>query len=257
MSSDESGNEEGGALNLLLQSIDKKSRKTKQAERIAHVGGEDDDDQASSDNESDSEMGLEDDHELEYQMEESDVEEETAVPDDDVAGGDDNDAPEIDPFSSHFNREPFSGKDLAQAIAASQQTSKVSLPMLDSSLELQLNGGNEMEGAMSLFACNRKVLQRAWKRANATVLRGESKKQSLSSLQSALYPSLATYKDAFIAAETREVRYKKSLSEADDVFLSRLTFLISLLESRRYSQHLGASFAQSYLDVSWSHSTKQ
>jgi len=199
LSSEESDNEDGGALNLLLQSIRKKTRSTiTQHERMErdedHCEGPDDD-------ESDSEMSLTED--VQQTVEESDVEDEAAVSEDNAVG-DDDESHDIDPFSLHFNREPLSEKELAQALTVSQKTAKVLLPGLESALELQLNAGSEEADAMSSFACNRKVLRQTWRRVNAQVLRG-NKKLSLSSLQSALYPSLASYKDAFIAAETREV----------------------------------------------------
>lgn len=212
VSSDESDDEhDGGALSSLLQSISNESRKPRQqAERISH---QDDHSSHSSESESDSEISVRDDYEMECQAdEESHVKDES---DDSNVHGDDN--VDIDPFSSHFNREPLSEKQLSHTMTESRKNRKVSLAGLDSSLELQLNEGSEMEDEVtSLFACNRKVLQLAWKRVNAPVLRGNTKnKQSLSSLQSALYPSIATYKDAFIAAETREVSTKRVVLACD------------------------------------------
>ena len=199
--SEESDNEEGEALNLLLQSISKKSRNTKHVERTAQDDDDDDDDQASSDNES--EMSIDD--ETEQQVEERDDDEEQSSASDDVVAGDDDASSEMDPFSSHFNCVPLSDAHLLERMKEVQQTVKVSVPFLDSFLELRLTEESKEEDAVTLFAYNRQVLQRGWKRSNATVLRGETKKQTFSALQSALYPSIATYRDAFVAGETREV----------------------------------------------------
>ena len=198
--SDAEGDE--GALNILLTSISKKSRNTS-SRQLERMPG--DNDNASSDDESSSEMSLDDRKDL---IEESDGDGQDSMSDDDDVVGDDNDnePSDIDPFSSHFNREPLVEKELCQAVTVSQKTVKVSLPNLGSSLELLLNEGSEADDAMSLFGCNRKVLRRSWKKVNGPVLRRSNKENMLlSPLQSVLYPSLATYKDAFIAAETREV----------------------------------------------------
>lgn len=197
VSSESDADEDEGMLNVLLKSINKKSRRSssRQPERMPA-----DNDSASSDDESSSEMSLEDRNDL---VEES----EDYVSDDDGADGDENDDMpfDIDPFSSHFNREPLDKTELSQRVSVSGRTVKVSLPNLGSSLELQLNEGSATDEATSLFRCNRKVLRQTWRKVNGSVLRSSKKNTSLSALQAALYPSLATYKDAFIAAETREV----------------------------------------------------
>ncbi len=190
-SSDESDVEEGPALNLLLQSIIKKgSRQSRTREREDESESE-----TSNDDSSDAEMSVEDTRDMDSDVEESNGEEEADDNDGDASS-------DVDPFSSHFNREPLSEEELAQAISDSSKTVKKSFPELDSCLEFQLTD-NGTEDAMTLFRCNRKVLQRAWKGVNGAS--SSKKKQLLSPIQSALYPSLATYKDVFLAAETRQV----------------------------------------------------
>jgi hypothetical protein len=197
-SEDDSDQEDQGALNRLLQSI--KTRTTSRQQLNDQDDSEDESD--SSDSESDGEMSLEDSHE--DVVEESDVEEEAVV-----TGDDDDMASDIDPFASRFNREPLSEKELAQALSKAEKIFKVAMPNLESALEMQsyTDCTTNTGAATLLFPCNRKVLQTTWKRANAPVMRRSNKKkgQILSPLQTALYPSLATYKDAFVAAETRQV----------------------------------------------------
>jgi hypothetical protein len=97
-----------------------------------------------------------------------------------------------------------------QLSASTADTLKLSTNGNDSSSALSQKW---LDMATSLFACNRNVLKQGWRRTNASVLRNDPdgvdeldrKKQSLSSLQRALYPSLATYADVLITAETREV----------------------------------------------------
>lgn len=203
VSSDESDEAEqvvGGALNLLLESIQKKSRDTRKLNDV---------DDSSSSGDSDSEMSIEQQHGGDDQ--ESDGDDEPAMSDGDDENaedinGDDNEGSsgDLDPFSFHFNREPLSESELEDAIAASQKMIKASFPGLDSCLEFMVNE-EEAQEALPLFACNRKVLQRTWNNVNAPVMRGSNKNKILSPLQSAVYPSLATYKDVLLAAENREV----------------------------------------------------
>lgn len=203
MSSDESDEEEeqvGGALNLLLQSIQQTS--SLRGKRRQHLD-EEDDGNTSSSGESESKVSARDDYK----------DNNRAMKDQDVMSDDDADneedecvgTSEMDPFSRHFNREALSERELANAIDASQQMTKVSSQNLDSCLELHVNSDADMSqvAAVSLFAHNRKVLKQAWKHANAEAIQGGN--QKLSPLQQALYPALATYKDVFVSTETRKV----------------------------------------------------
>lgn len=229
--SDDEGKDYSGALSDLLQSIDKKSRLAKREGRKAESGdcnkGE------AFDEGSESEMDVEGDQkETSFdEADESEIEEEI----DEAMLDGERENSEMDPFSSHFNRDPLPNpnEQLTQIVDASQQTIKVSVPMLSRLLDIQLsastfdtlkmstngNGSSSalsqkwLDTATSLFSFNRNVLKRGWRRTNASVLRNDPdsvdeldrKKQLLSSLQCALYPSLATYADVLITAETREV----------------------------------------------------
>ena len=226
--SDNEGNDFSGALSELLRSIDKKSRLAKRAGCKAESGdynkGE------AFDEGSEREMDVEGDRKESSfdEADECEIEEEI----DEAMLDDEGENSEIDPFSFHFNRDPLptQSEQLTQIVDASQQTIKVPVPMLSASLDIQLSASTAdtlklssngnirssaqsqkwLDTATSLFACNRNILKRGWRRMNASVLRNElgRKKHSLSSLQCALYPSLATYADVLITAETREVRKK-------------------------------------------------
>jgi hypothetical protein len=245
-SSDESENEyndQNGALSQLLQSIGKRSRGTnsnrvKRADVGRKVPGGNGNKGETSEEGNESVMDTEGKGDLDesssVQVDESDkseIEEEI-----DEAALDD--SSEIDPFSSHFNRDPLlkQSEQFERIGNASQETIKVPVPMLGRSLDIQLsastidtlnlsNNENDSLSAMSQrwlnaatssFSCNRKVLKQCWRRTNSSVLRCNpdgadglsSKKQSLSSLQCALYPSLASYADVLITAGTREVGQK-------------------------------------------------
>ena len=242
--SDDEEVEQNGALSQLLQSIDRKSRKTKRKQNQMDKDSSDrisrsDDEQRSTEEDSDTDISL--DNEQKYSPDdvvdsvqsdfEDEPEEEMILGDEDFENG----SSEVDPFSSHFNRVPLPEEtdELAQVMAASQQTTKVPLSFLNHSLDVQLpssladklqpkrNGKQSSaeldqkltDFALSLFSCNRKVLKQEWKHKNSSVTRNDPdgtdksgrKKLPLSSLQCALYPSLATYADILITAESREV----------------------------------------------------
>lgn len=201
VSSEESEVEEDApALNLLLRSIKKESRNN----RHRNEQSQGDSDHESSDEESESDTHVEDSRDMDYEVEESDEEAQVMSDGDSDEGGTSSD---VDPFASHFNRGPYSDKELVQAVADSTKTFKASFPEVDSCLEFQLTDDNA-EDASTLFRSNRQVLQRAWKRVNGPIVKSSTKEKKglLSPFQSALYPSIATYKDAFLAAETRENR---------------------------------------------------
>jgi hypothetical protein len=200
VSSEESEVEEDApALNLLLRSIKKESRNS----RHKNEQSQGDSDHESSDEESESDTHVEDSRDMDYEVEESGEEAQVMSDGDSDEGGTSSD---VDPFASHFYREPYSDKELVQAVADSTKTLKASFPEVDSCLEFQLTD-DKAEDASTLFRSNRHVLQRAWKRVNGPIVKSSTKEKKglLSPFQSALYPSIATYKDAFLAAETREV----------------------------------------------------
>ena len=192
--------DDGPALNRLLQSIKKESRNV--GHGTEQSCQDDISNNESSDEESESERSSEDSRSMDYEVEKSDEEAQVSDDDSDKGGA----SSDVDPFAFHFNREPHSEKELVQAIAGSTKTSKALFPEIDSCFEFQLTDDNA-EDASTLFRFNRQILQRAWKRINGPVVRSSSKKKKefLSPFQGALYPSLATYKDALLAAETREV----------------------------------------------------
>ena len=110
---------------------------------------------------------------MDYEVEESDEEAQVMSDGDSDEGGTSSD---VDPFASHFNREPYSDKELVQAVADSTKTLKASFPEVDSCLEFQLTDDNA-EDASTLFRSNRQVLQRAWKRVNGPIVKSSTKEK--------------------------------------------------------------------------------
>jgi len=147
-----------------------------------------------------------------------------------------------DGFASHFNMAPLPESDdaLAEAIAPLQKVRKVpcGTSHLDSSLEVVLSGpildrlqatspsgrdaGQTFTELSSGYYSNlRQVLTRNWKRINSKSLRlnvdanndlgdrsgNVNQKKRLTSLQSTIYPSLSSYADLQLTAESRENRH--------------------------------------------------
>lgn len=232
-SDDGDGNDNSAALSLLLEDIRKKSPKSKrkkkdQNESISRIIDEQDLHQ--EENGEDSMQLVEEEEE---EMETSEDEDEQS--EDEVIHEDDEDDQTLikDPFSSHFLREALpDDEDAVSKITATQKYVKVPTSFLDRSLELQLSGPPAEsqktpcsaataaehqwnDTASSLFQYNRKVLRQGWRKINKRVVRYDvesrledslPKDRIFSSLQCTLYPSLATYSDILITAETRQNR---------------------------------------------------
>ena len=214
------------ALSHLLKSIKKKSKRSKRV-------FVDEEDGALVDEESDNDGDIME----EYQEEDTDdsvIEEDEATTEKD----DENEADQdTDPFADHFNQEPIpeNEKEISNFLSSLQEFHKVPTPFLDDSLELQLSVQSVMiqlkssnlldqkvsstklhkgwsQLSSSLFACNRKLLKEGWKKANKQVLKsdpdghGSMPGSSLSSLQSCLYPPLASYADILLTNESRKSR---------------------------------------------------
>jgi U3 small nucleolar RNA-associated protein 25 len=136
-----------------------------------------------------------------------------------------------DPFSAHFSRDtlPEQKAAIASVLKAAQNVVRVSTPALDGSLDLQLSqqfteklgvGGQEQRAEQShdqwsriasgLFDYNRQILKQNWKKVNKTALKRNAdgsfsvKRDGiyLNNLQSVVYPSLASYADVMINAES-------------------------------------------------------
>jgi U3 small nucleolar RNA-associated protein 25 len=213
------------ALCLLLKSIKKKSKRSKRV-------FVDEEDGALVDEESDDGDIVEEDQQ--EGTDESEIEEDEATTEKDDDGQADQDS---DPFADHFNREPLpeNEKEISDLLSILQEFHKVPTPFLDDSLDLQLSaqsvtnqlkssnlldqnasssklqkGWNQLSS--SLFACNRKLLKEGWKKANKQVLKSDPDgdgivpSSSLSSLQSCLYPPLASYADILLTNESRKNR---------------------------------------------------
>lgn len=145
-----------------------------------------------------------------------------------------------DGFAAHFNKAPLPESDeaLAKAIAPLQKVRKVpcGTSHLDSSLEVMLSGpmlerlqnvadkdANQTFAEMSdgYYSSLRQVLAKNWKKINAKSVRrnvdgndvvgnerGTTKpKMRLTALQSTLFPSLSSYSDLQITAESRQNRH--------------------------------------------------
>lgn len=236
---------QNGALSQLLQSIgdcggtrsrgtNSKKVKTPQVGRKA-AAGENGNNDESSNGGSESEMDAEGEDDRDESSSDQVDESDKSVIEEELDEAEFDDSSELDLFSSHFNRDPLpkQNEEFERIVNASQQTTKVPVPMLSQSLDIQLSASTTnalnlsdsekdnssalsqkwLDTATSLFSCNRKVLKQGWRRTNSSVLRRNpdgadelsGKKQPLSSLQCALYPSLAAYADVLITAGTREV----------------------------------------------------
>ena len=244
MESSLSDNGVGGALDSLLSSIGSRGRKRGDSHRRSNVSVDAMDDDSDEDDAStalnqheDEQMGS--DEEDEGVVEVSSDEEELDSIDDDGDYGTTGSRSE-DGFASHFNKAPLPESDdaLAEAIAPLQKVRKVpcGTSHLDSSLEVMLSGpildrlqdtsgrdaGQTFAEISSGYYSNlRQVLAKNWKRINSKSVRlnvdanndlgdrsgNVNQKKRLTALQSTIYPSLSSYADLQLTAESRENRH--------------------------------------------------
>lgn len=208
-SDDEDEAMQGGAFSSLLKSISKKTKKSKAADSDEDID----------------EMPIDEDDEEDV---DDDDEAETAEVDD---GPDQETA---DPFSAHFSRDtlPENEAAISEALKVAQCVAKASTPALDESLDIHASkplmenmGGKQEQYAErsqetwsktagGLFSYNRQVLKQNWKKINRSAFKNNTdgsvsvKKDGacLNNLQSVVYPSLATYSDVLVTAESVENR---------------------------------------------------
>ena len=211
------------ALHRLLKSIKNKS---KRSDRDLDKQQDDTLIEKVTEDESDIEGSQEDD------TEDSETEDQTVNND-----YDDHADHSIDPFSSHFNQQllPENNEEISQLMSSRASFDKVPTLPLDKSLDLQLSAPSVLsllkahnlldtqtspsksklawnQIASELFACNRKVLKVGWKKINKQVIKanpdghGTIHGATLSSLQSCIYPHLASYADILITMESRKNR---------------------------------------------------
>ena len=190
----------------------------------------------------DAHYGVEDDEE---EAEDSDIDEESSDEDEEDNIDSDDEGPGAsrgeDGYAHHFGKAPLpeSEEAIAKAIAPLQKLRKVpcGTSHLDPSLDVMLSGsvldrlknndgaGNSSNAARvfadasaSHYTGMRKVLAKNWKRVNRKALRRKvdggdgdegktgNEKKRFTALQSTLYPSLSSYADLHISAETCENR---------------------------------------------------
>jgi U3 small nucleolar RNA-associated protein 25 len=209
----------GGAFSSLLKSISKSTKQSKARSKEDEVEDEEIDDMP-IDDDSDEEEG---------EGEETEQEETITQLDDENGHG------TSDPFSAHFARDVLPEQDAAikTVLSSAQNVVRVSTPALDDSLDFQLSqqlveklgvGSLEQRAEQSqeqwtristgFFQYNRQILKQNWRKVNKTALKrnpdglASVKRDSLclNNLQSVVYPSLASYADVMINAESTQNR---------------------------------------------------
>ena len=214
---------EGDALHCLLKSINKKSKRSD----MDLVNPQDD---ALIEEGTDDESVIENSQEAD--TEESDIDEQTIEK---INNDHADHTQSIDPFSNHFNQQPLTENDeeISQLMSSRQLFDKIPTLPLDKSLDLQLSAPSVLgllkshnildpQGSLSkaklawyqvasnVFSCNRKILKVGWKIINKQVIKVDSDGHgtfhgaTLSSLQSCLYPPLASYADILLTMESRK-----------------------------------------------------